>query len=192
MQPFPEKLIEAGLLVGGVIGLLILIAPNFGVKPKATDDGWRFPVKPTCQLLYALALCGGMGAVAFSASQLLTTGTPHWIGWMGFGFGFLLVPLVLADWPEPLILDGQGLVESGSASSRIQWQELKFVREYRLRCDRGVVIQGSSGKQLVVADIAYDSEALLNCLLQWRTVPFHGLHDEMEALSIRSDRTTQS
>ena len=152
----------------------------------------RFPVKLTCQLLYGLALCGGIAAVAFSATQLLAKGASLWVGWIGFGFGFLLVPMVLIDWPEPLILDGQGLLEGGSAASRIRWQELKHVREYRVRCDRGVVIHGSSGKQLVVADIAYDSEALLSCLLQSRTVPYYGLHDEMDSLSIFSDSHSQS
>ena len=39
MQPFPEKMIEIGMIVAGVVGLLILIAPNFGLKPKATVDG---------------------------------------------------------------------------------------------------------------------------------------------------------
>ena len=191
MQPFPQKMIEAGIVVAGAIGLLILIAPNFGLKPKATADGWRFRVKPTCLLLYSLALCGGFGAVAFSGWQLLANATPNWTGWVGFGFGFLLVPLVLADWPEPLILDRLGLVESGSASSRIHWQELKHIRAYRIRCDRGLVIQGSRGKQLVVADIAYDSEALLHILLQRRPVPYYSLHDEMDTLSSLSDRPIQ-
>jgi len=106
MQPFPEKMIEIGMIVAGVVGLLILIAPNFGLKPKPTVDGWRFPVKPTCLLLYYLALTGGIGAVAFGAAQLLASGTSSWIGWACFGFGFFLVPVSLADWPEPLILDG--------------------------------------------------------------------------------------
>jgi hypothetical protein len=187
MQPLPEKLIEAGILAAGVIGLLILIAPNFGLKPKATVDGWQFPVKPTCLLLYYLALSGGIGAVAFGAAQLLASTTFSWIAWAAFGFGFFFVPLVLADWPEPLILDGQGLLESGYASSRIDWQELLHVRAYRIRCDRGVVIQGSEGKQLVVADIAYDSEAVLNCLLQWHRVPYYSLKDELGSLSILSE-----
>jgi hypothetical protein len=187
MQPFPERLIEIGMIVAGVIGLLILIAPNFGLKPKQTVDGWRFPVKPTCLLLYYLALAGGMGAVGFSAAQLLASGTANWLAWLGFGFGFFLVPLVLADWPEPLILDGQGLLEGRCASSRIRWQELKHVRAYRIRCDRGVVIQGVGGKELVVADIAYDSEAVLDCLLQWWPVPYYSLQDEMIPLSILSD-----
>ena len=98
-----------------------------------------------------------MASVGFSAKYLLVSGTYNWLAWIGFGFGFLLVPLALADWPEPLILDGQGLLEGRSASSRIRWQELKHVRAYRIRCDRGVVIHGDGGKQLVVADIAYDS-----------------------------------
>lgn len=187
MQPFPEKLIEFGMIVAGCIGLLILIAPNFGLKPKQTEDGWRFPVKPTCQLLYYLALVGGMSAVAFSAAQLLASGTSNWLAWTGFGFGFFLVPLVLADWPEPLILDRQGLLEGRCASSRIRWQELMHVRAYRIRCDRGVVIQGVGGKEMVVANIAYDTKALLDCLLQWRPVPYYSLQDEMAPVSILSD-----
>ena len=187
MHLFPLRVIEAGMIVGAVVGLLILIAPNFGLKPKPTVDGWRFPVKPTCLLLYYLALGGGMGAVAFSAALMLTYGTTNWIAWVGFGFGFFLVPLALADWPEPLILDGQGLLEGRCASSRIRWQELKHVRAYRIRCDRGVVIHGDGGKQLVVAHIAYDSKAVLDCLLQWRPVPYYSLQDEMAPLSILSD-----
>ena len=191
VQPSPERLIEIGMFVAGMVGLLILIAPNFGLKPKRTVDGWRFPVKLTCLLLYYLALGGGMGAVALSAAQLLAFGTSNWAAWVGFGFGFILVPLVLGDWPEPLILDGQGLLEGRCASSRIRWQELKHVRAYRIRCDRGVVIHGDGGKQLVVADIAYDSEAVLDCLMQWRPVPYYSLQDEMAPLSILNDHPSR-
>ena len=116
MQPFPEKMMEIGMIAAGVVGLLILIAPTFGLKPKATVDGWCFPVKPTCLLLYYLVLTGGIGAVAYGGARLLASGTPNWIGWACFGIGFFLVPVVLADWPEPLILDGQGLLE--------QWMRL--------------------------------------------------------------------
>jgi hypothetical protein len=190
MHPSPEKLVEVGMIVAGVIGiagLLVLIAPNFGLKPKPTVDGWRFPVKPTCLLLYYLGLAGGMGAVAFGADLLLTFGTANGLGWTAFGFGFLLVPLVLADWPEPLILDGHGLLEGRSPSSRIFWQELKDVRAYRIRCDRGVVIHGVGGKRLVVADIAYDSEAVRDYLLQLMPVPYYSLEDEMAPLSLFTD-----
>ena len=118
-----------------------------------------------------------MGAVAFGGAH--AAGLRHsQLDWLAcFGIGFFLVPVVLADWPEPLILDGQGLLERGCASTRIRWQELKHVREYRIRCDRGVVIHGAGGKELVVADIAYDSEAVLDCLLQWRPVPFYSLQE---------------
>jgi len=190
MQPSPERLIEVGLIVAGLVGiagLLILIAPNFGLKPKPTVDGWRIPVKPTCLLLYYLALGSGMLAVAFGAGLLMAFGTSHWSGWTAFGFGFLLVPLVLADWPEPLILDGQGLLERRCPSSRISWQELKDVRAYRIRCDRGVIIHGAGGKRLVVAHIAYDSEAVLDCLLRSRPVPYYSLKDELAPLSLFSD-----
>ena len=190
MHPFPEQMLEIGLILVGVaavIGLLILIAPNFGLKPKPTVDGWRFPVKPTCLLIYYLALGGGMASVGFSAKYLLASGAYNWLAWVGFGFGFFLVPLALADWPEPLILDGQGLLEGHSDSSRIRWQELKHVRAYRIRCDRGVVIHGVGGKQLVVANIAYDSKAVLDCLLRWQSVPYYSLQDEMTPISIFSD-----
>jgi hypothetical protein len=191
MQPFPERLVEIGIAVAGVVGLLILIAPTFGVKPKPTADGWRFPVKPTCLLLYYLALCGGMVAVAFSSSQLLSYGVSNRLAWAGFAFGFLLVPLVLADWPEPLILDRQGLLEGRCTASRILWQDLNHIREYRIRCDHGFVIQGAGGKQLVVADIAYDAEAVLRHLLQWRPVPYYSLRDEVSPLSILSDHQSR-
>jgi hypothetical protein len=191
VQPFPERLIEIGMFLAGLVGLLILIAPNFGLKPKRTVDGWRFPVKPTCLLLYYLALGAGVSAVAFSAAQLLASGTSNWAAWVGFGFGFILVPLVLGDWPEPLILDGQGLLEGRCASSRIRWQELKHVRAYRIRCDRGVVIHGDGGKQLVVANIAYDSKALLDCLMQWQPVPYYSVKDEMAPLSLFGDRPSR-
>ena len=191
MQLLPEKMMEIGMVAAGVVGLLILIAPNFGLKPKETVDGWCFPVKPTCLLLYYLALTSGIGAVGYGATRLLASGTSDWIGWACFGIGFLLVPVVLADWPEPLILDGQGLLESGCASTRIHWQELMHVRQYRIRCDRGVVIHGAGGKELVVADIAYDSRAVLDCLLRWRAVPFYSLQDEMRPISILSDHYSQ-
>jgi hypothetical protein len=187
MHPSPEKLIEVGMILAGAVGLLVVIAPNFGLRPKQTADGWRFPVKPTCLLLYYLALTAGLGAVAFGGGQLLVSSTSNLLGWISFGFGFFLVPVVLTDWPEALILDRQGLLESGYASSRIRWQELRHVREYRIRCDRGVVIQGAGGKQLVVADIAYDSEAVLDCLLQWSPVPYYSLKDEMGSVSILSN-----
>jgi hypothetical protein len=182
MQPSPQRLFEVGFAVAGVVGLLILIAPTFGVKPKPTADGWRFPVKPTCLLLYFLALCGGIGAVAFSSSQLLANGVSNPLAWAGFGFGFLLVPLALADWPEALVLDAQGLHEGECTSCRILWRELHHVREYRVRCDHGFVIQGS-GKQLVVADVAYDSAAVLKHLLQWRPVPYLALQDQAPSVS---------
>jgi hypothetical protein len=191
MQPFPEKVIEISMIAAGVVGLLILIAPTFGLKPKATVDGWRFPVKPTCLFLYYLVLTVGIGVVAYGARQLLAAGTSNWIGWVCFGIGFFVVPLVLADWPEPLILDGQGLLESGYVSTRIHWQELRHVRQYRIRCDRGLVIHGAGGKQLVVADIAYDSAAVLAYLMRLRQVPFYSLQDETSPISIGSDPYSQ-
>lgn len=194
MQPSPERLIEVGMVVAGLVGvtgLLILAAPNFGIKPKPTVDGWRFPVKPTCLLLYYLALAGGLGAVGLGWALLMWTGASNALGWTTFGLGFVLVPLVLADWPEALILDGQGLLEGRSPSSRISWQELQDVRAYRVRCDRGVIIHGVGGKRLVVADIAYDSEAVLDCLLQSRPVPYYSLQDEMAPQSLFSDHQSQ-
>src|ERR1700761_63249 len=193
MQPFPEKLILIAMLAAGALGVLILIAPNFGQKPKATFDGWQFPVKPTCLLLYYLALAGGIAAVAFGALQLLRTGNWAWLGWPAFAFGFLLVPVVLVDWPEPLIVDEDGLVEGGYAPGRIKWQELSHIRRYRIRCDRGVVIEGADGKRLVIAEIAYDSRAVLDCLLKKRAVPYSPLKEVVAvAAPLLSDRPSQS
>jgi hypothetical protein len=188
MQPSPERLIEVGVAVAGIAGSLILVAPRFGLKPKPTADGWRFPVKPTCHLLYYLSLIGGIAAVAFCAHLLLTLGTANYLLWGGFAFGFFLVLVVLADWPEPLIVDRHGLFEAGHAAGRIRWQELRLVREYRMRWDRGLVIHGSDGKQLVVAAIAYDADAVRECLLHWRPVPYQSHQDEMGTLSILSNR----
>ena len=89
MQPFPERLFAIGMIAAGLIALLILVAPTFGLRPKATVDGWRFPVKPTCLLLYYLALAAGIGVVAFCAAQLLASPTSKWPAWVGFAFGFL-------------------------------------------------------------------------------------------------------
>jgi hypothetical protein len=187
MQPSPERLIEAGVVVAGIAGSLILIAPTFGMKPKQTADGWCFPVKATCHLLYYLSLICGIGAVGFCAHGLLA-GTTNCLLWAGFLCGFLLVPVVLADWPEPIILDGEGLFESGRSSSRIGWQEVRFLREYRMRWDRGLVIHGADGKQLIVAAIAYDTDAVRDCLLQLRPVPCHSQQEELGTLSTLSNR----
>jgi hypothetical protein len=184
MQPLPLRLIEIGLALAVIVGVLIVIAPNFGMKPKQLVDGWRFPVKPTCLLLYYLALGIGMGAVGLSASLLLAYGGAVWFAWVLFAFGFAVVPFVLFDWPEPLILDGQGLLEGRSTTRRIRWQELTHVRVYRIRCDRGVVIQGLGGKELVVPNIAYDAEAVLDCLLHWQPVPYYARQDSAAPLSI--------
>jgi hypothetical protein len=43
----------------------------------------------------------------------------------------------------------------------------------------------------VVADIAYDSEAVLDCLMQWRPVPYYSLQDEVAPLSILNDRPSR-
>ncbi len=184
MTSLPQRVIEAAMIVVGAAGLLILIAPNFGRKPKATPDGWQFRVKPTCLLLYVFGFILGAGGVAFASRQLLCLAAPSWPYWVCFGFGAVLTLLVLADWPAPLVLDRQGLVERGSTASLIRWDELKDICEYRMRYDRGVVIHGSGGKQIVVAEMAYDCRALLDRLLERRAVPLRSLEDESAPISI--------
>jgi hypothetical protein len=44
---------------------------------------------------------------------------------------------------------------------------------------------------LVVADIAYDSEAVLDCLLRWQSVPYYSLKDEMTPISLFSDHQSR-
>jgi hypothetical protein len=188
MQVLPLRLIEIALAVAGTIGVLIVIAPNFGIKPKQLVDGWRFPVKPTCLLLYYLTLGIGVAAVGFASVVLLHYGVATWFAWIMFAFGFTLVPVVLADWPEPLILDGQGLLEGHRTSRRIRWRELTQVRPYRVNYDRGVVIEGSDGKELFIPNIAYDSKAVLECLKQWQPVAITAREDDQFPFSMVKHR----
>ena len=185
MQP-SSHIIEVGMVASGALGLIVLLAPAFGGrKPKQTAEGWQFPVKPGCLLLYWLGFAGGLGAVAFGARQLFAAGLSHWGGWVSFAFGFALVLLVLADWPEPLIFDRDGLLERGSPQSRIRWEELRHVYEYHIRTDRFVVIHSIGGKRMVVAGMAYDSASIVDRLLERRPVPFDSL-DDLTPVSILS------
>jgi hypothetical protein len=176
MQPSSGNLIEIGMVVAGALGLIILLAPAFGRKPRQTADGWQFPVKVGCLLLYWLGFAGGLGVVAFGARQLFAS-VSSWGGWASFAFGSALVLLVLADWPAPLIFDRDGLLERGSPESRIRWEELRHVYEYHIRTDRFVVIHSIGGKRMVVAGTAYDSASVVEHLLEHCPVPFHSADD---------------
>lgn len=167
--------IEIGMVASGAIGLFVLLAPALGRRPRQTAEGWQFPVKFSCLFLYWLGLASGLGAVIFSVRSLFSTGVSSWGGWVGFAFGFTLVLLVLADWPEPLIFDREGLLERGSPQSRIRWEELRHVYEYHIRSDRFVVIHSIGGKQMVVAGMVYDASNFLDHLLEQRSVPFHSV-----------------
>lgn len=175
MQLSSANLIAIGMIVAGGLALLVLLAPALGRKPRQTAEGWQFPVKLSCLLLYWLGFAGGLGAVGFGARQLFAFGMSHWSSWASFAFGFALVLLVLADWPEPLIFDKDGLLERGSPQSRIRWEELRHVYEYHIRTDRFVVIHSIGGKRLVVAGMVYDSASIVDRLLEHRPVPFHSV-----------------
>jgi hypothetical protein len=183
MHPSSATFIEIGMVVAGALGLIILVAPTFGLKPRQTAEGWQFPVKLSCLLAYCLGFAGGLGAVLFGARQLFASGISYWGGWVSFSFGFALVLLVLADWPEPLIFDQDGLLERGSPKSRIRWEDLRQVYEYRMRSDRFVVIHSIGGKRLVVAGMAYDSASIVDHLLEHCPVPFHSV-DDLTPISI--------
>jgi hypothetical protein len=183
MQPSSASFIEIGMVVAGALGLIVLLAPAFGRKPRQTAEGWQFPVKLGCLLLYWLGFAGGLGAVAFGARQLFASVSSRG-GWASFAFGFALVLLVLADWPEPLIFDRDGLLERGSPESRIRWEELRHVYEYHIRTDRFVVIHSIGGKRLVVAGMAYDSASVVEHLLEHRLVPFHSVDNLTPPISI--------
>jgi hypothetical protein len=184
MESSSAQWVEVGMVAAGALGLLILLAPGFGRKPKQTEDGWQFPVKFSCLLLYWLCFGTGVGAVAFAGSRLLALGAANRIGWASFAFGFTLVLFVLSEWPEPLIFDREGLLERGSPSSRIRWQELSHVREYQIRHDRGIVIHSLYGKQLVLAEMTYGASQILDVLLQQHPVPMHSLDDGPAPISI--------
>jgi hypothetical protein len=184
MQPFGAQAIEIGMVASGALGLLVLLAPAFGRKPKQTEDGWLFPVKLTCLLFYGLGFTAGIGVVAYAGMRLLTSGASDWIGWACFAVGFALVLLVLSGWPEPLIFDRMGVSERGSLASRIRWHELSYVRQYQIRGDRGLVIHSVYGKQLVIADMTYDSARVLNMLLECLPLPLQSSEDASAPISI--------
>jgi hypothetical protein len=172
------------MVIGGTLGLAVLLAPSLGQKPKQTAEGWQFPVKLTCQLIYWLGFACGIAAVVFDARTLLASGVTHWGGWAGFAFGITLVLLVLSDWPQPLVFDKTGVGERGSPTNRIRWDELRQVHEYRIRSDRFVVFHGSPGKRIVVANMAYDATSIIDHLLENHAVAFHSLTEEEAPASI--------
>jgi hypothetical protein len=178
MQLSGATWIEIGMVAAGALGLLILLAPAFGQKPKRTAEGWLFPVKFTSLLLYWMGLAVGSGAVAYAGHVLLASAAANWGGWASFAFGFALVLLVLSRWPEPLVFDQIGLLKRGSPMSRIRWEELAYVRLYQIRNDRGIVIHSVYGKQLVVAETTYSPAHILDALMQLCPTPLDSFEDE--------------
>ena len=135
-----------------------------------TNSGWlAFPGKTNLSACFTISPCAALESAAVGFQRVSSCSPPapaNWVAWLS-------LRLSASSWfhwswptgPKPLILDRQGLLEGGCASSRILLAGTQVcAREYRIRCDRGVVIQGAGGKELVVADIAYDSEAVLDCL----------------------------
>ena len=184
MQIFGAKAIEISMVAAGSLSLLLLLAPNFGQKPKKTAEGWQFPVKWTYLMLYCIGFSVGIGAVAFAGRRLLLMGAGNWVGWTSFAFGVALVLSVLSSWPESLIFDREGIVERRTPSSRIRWEDLSHVREYQIRHDRGVVIHSMYGKQLVLPEMAYGSEQILHSLLELHPIPVHSTEDELAPISV--------
>jgi hypothetical protein len=183
MQSSSTTWIEIGVSAVGLIGLLVLLAPALGRGPKRSEDGWLFPVKLTCLLARWIGLALGVGAVAYAGHTLLASTIANWGAWASFAFGFVLVPLVLSHWPEPVVFDRAGLWKRGNPMSRIRWEELAYVRQYDIRNDRGIVIHSVYGKQLVVDEISYGSAQLLDKLMELHPVPLH-TNGEDHVLSI--------
>ncbi|HEV2273968.1 MAG TPA: hypothetical protein VGR96_07365 [Acidobacteriaceae bacterium] len=175
--------LELSLAAAGALALLVALRSR-GRKPKQIPEGWQFPVRIPCVLFHSLGLVVGLAGVAYAGRRLLIAGISQWSGWVCFGLGFTLVLLVLLEWPEPLILDGHGLLERGSASSRIRWEELSHVRRYQIRHDRGIVIHSVYGKQLVVPEMRYDSTRVLDALLQAKPVSVRDVEGETGPLPI--------
>ncbi|HEY4049495.1 MAG TPA: hypothetical protein VGM27_21745 [Acidobacteriaceae bacterium] len=184
MQSSSAQWVEIGMMAAGAFGLLILLAPGFGSKPKQTADGWCFPVKFSYLLFYWLSFAAGIGAVAFAGRRLLALGASSRLGWACFAFGFALVLSVLSKWPQPLIFDQDGLLRRGSPSTRIRWRELSYVRQYQVRQDRGIVIHSVHGKQLVVAETSYQAARMLDVLLEYHRVPLQSVDDELAPITI--------
>lgn len=183
MLPFGAQPLDFSLAAAGALALLAVVR-SLHRKPKQTPEGRQFPVRIPCLLFYSLGLVAGLGGVAYAGRRLLTAGVSQWSGWICFGLGFTLVLLVLSEWPEPLILDGHGLLERGSASSRIRWEDLSHVRRYQIRHDRGIVIHSVYGKQLIVPEMRYDSARVIDALLQSKPVPVRDVEGETGPLPI--------
>lgn len=148
MQPSGAAWIEIGMVASGALGLLVLLAPALGGKPKQTGQGWLFPVKLTCLLAYCAGLALGLGAVAYGGYTLLAFANSNWGGWASFAFGFVSVLLVVSRRPASLLFDQDGLLKRGSPDSRIS-----------------PVGVSRSGKQLMVAEMTYNSSHLLDRLV---------------------------
>jgi hypothetical protein len=184
MQSFSAQWVEIGMVAAGALGLIVVLAPSLGEKPKRTRDGWQFPVKFSYLLLFWSGFAAGIGSVTFAGERLLAFGAANRFGWLCFSIGFALVLLVLAKWPEPLTFDCEGLLEQGSPASRILWRNLSHVREYDIGRDHGIVIHDVYGKQLVVAAMKYRSAQVLDVLLELHPIPLNALEDELAPVSI--------
>ena len=178
MQPYGAAWIGIGMVASGSLGLLVLLAPALGGKPKQTGEGWLFPVKFTSLLASWAGFAIGLGAVAYGGYSLLASVNSNWGGWASFAFGFVLVLLVVSRWPAPLLFDQSGLLKRGSTDTRILWEHLAYVRQYQIRNDRGIVIHNVYGKQLVLAEMTYNSSQILDQLLELHPVPLHTLEEE--------------
>lgn len=176
MQVSGAAWIEMGMVAAGTLGLLVLLAPPLGCKPRQTEQGWLFPVKLTCLLAFWAGFALGLGTVAYAGHSLLAS--TNWGGWASFTFGFVLVLLVVSHWPAPLLFTPSGVLKQGSPASRIRWEELAFLRQYQIRNDRGLVIHSVYGKQLVVAEMTYDSSQVLDRLMELCPVPLHSIDEE--------------
>ena len=176
--------IEIGMIGSGALGLLIVLAPAFGRKPKQTEDGWQFPVKFTCLIMYQLGFAAGICSVAYAGHRLLTSAASNRGGWACFAFGFALVLLVLSNWPAPLIFDRDGVHQRGSSSSRMRWRDLSYIRQYQIRNDHGVVLHSVYGRQIVVADTTYNSAQVVDMLLERHPLPIQPLDDPYAPISI--------
>lgn len=178
MQPYGAAWIGIGMVASGSLGLLVLLAPALGRNPKQTAEGWVFPVKFTSLLAFWAGLATGLSAVAYGGYSLLASVNSNWSGWASFAIGFALVLFVVSHWPAPLLFDQSGLLKRGSPDTRILWEHLAYVRQYQIRNDRGIVIHSACGKQLVFAEMTYNSTQILDRLLELYPIPLHTLEEE--------------
>lgn len=161
------------LLSAGTAALILLMS-CWDRWTRVLSNRRQFPVRFRRLFRQSVLAGAGVGFTAGAGRVLLDragTGGVSYLGWICFCSGFALAFSVLRRWPEPLVFDCEGVLRRGDESSRIRWENLSHVREYRLRAIRGIVIHDCLGKQLHVPAAEYECGKVVEAVLERRAIP---------------------